>query len=194
LTYGILGVKTSLRLYSRLILFVFVTGHFFNHGLGLFSFDAMVARTEYLFRPMTHHHWLNAIYGGLFSSYNASTDLFVATAQFAHVRMVSNTNLFGVNGTVHSCCPYFWHAVPWRGIIQFTASIFIWTYACIGLHPWLRIYPSYAKVLNTALAFAVFLPTFPLLAMLQRVTVSLNWLNKKDGVHSCLQKQGLSLG
>lgn len=34
--------------------------------------------------------------------------------------------------------------------------------ACIGLHAWLRIYPRYAKVLNTALAFAVFLPKFAL--------------------------------
>jgi hypothetical protein len=87
LIYGILGAKTSLRLYSKLILFIFVTRRFPNHGLGLVSIDAMVARIKYLFRPVAHHHWLNAIYGGLFSSYNASTNMFVVTAQFPHVRL-----------------------------------------------------------------------------------------------------------
>jgi hypothetical protein len=48
LIYGTLGVKTSLRLYGRLILFIFVTGHFLNHGLDLISIDAMVARIKFL--------------------------------------------------------------------------------------------------------------------------------------------------
>ena len=41
-------MKTSLHLYGRLILFIFVTGHFLNHGLDLFTIDAMVARIKLL--------------------------------------------------------------------------------------------------------------------------------------------------
>ena len=61
---------------------------------------------------MTHHHWLNAIYGGVFSSYNTSTDLFVATAQFAHVRMGSNTNLFGLTALFILAAHIFGTRIP----------------------------------------------------------------------------------
>ena len=143
---------------------------------------------------MTHHHRLHAIYGSLFNSYNCNTHLFVTTVHFAHVRMGSNTNLFGVNGNVHSCCPYVWHAVPWRGIMQFTTSIVIWTHACIDLHAWLRIYPSYAKVQNTDLAFAVLLPTLALAGYVAAVNRILELAQQEGCVASLFAKKGLSFG
>jgi len=143
--------------------------------------------------PVADHHWLHAIYGNLLNSYNCSTYVFVATAHFAHARMRSNTNLFGVNGTVHSCCPYVWFAVPWRGIMQFTASIVIWTHACINLHAWVRAYPSYAKVKNTALAFAILLPTLAFAGYVAARNRILGLAQQEGWVASRFAKKGSAL-
>ena len=44
-------MRNRLRLYSGLILFVFVTGHLFNHTLGLVSLEAMEAARSIFIKP-----------------------------------------------------------------------------------------------------------------------------------------------
>lgn len=177
-------MQNRLRLYSGLILFVFVTGHFFNHALGLISVNAMMAGTQYLLEPWHSPIGTVLFVGALFihtgvairslwkrqtlrmSAWETTQVVLGLMAPFllaAHVlgtRALDETTNF--DPSYYTTLTVLWVAAPWRGVLQAAATIIIWSHACIGLHAWLRIYPTYARLQNIALSVAVVIPALAL--------------------------------
>ncbi|NQV98314.1 MAG: adenylate/guanylate cyclase domain-containing protein [Rhodospirillales bacterium] len=172
------------RLYSGLVLFVFVSGHLINHSLGLISIDAMIAGTRIFLAP-----WHTAIGSGLFigallihsgvalitlwrrrtlrmSTWEATRIVLGFTAPFilaGHVlatRVLDSTTAFDPNYT--TTLTVLWVIAPKLAVWQAFATLVVWGHACIGLHAWLRIYPFYARFQHSAVALAVLVPALAL--------------------------------
>ncbi len=200
------------RLYSGLILFVFVTGHFINSALGLISVEAMMAGTRYLLDP-----WHSVIGTILFagalcvhtgiafyslwrrqtlrmSAWETTQIVLGLTAPFilgAHVfgtRALLETTDFDANYA--TTLTVLWVIAPWRGIIQGLAAIVVWTHACIGLHAWLRNYPLYARLQNILLSIAVLFPTLALAGYLAAGNRVLDMAKEPGWVANIFAKAG----
>jgi len=177
-------MQNRLRLYSGLILFTFVTGHFINHALGLISVDAMLQGSRFfvdswhspvgtiLFTGALIVHTGVAIRAlwkrqtlrmSTWETLQITLGLLAPFLLAAHVfgtRALHETTSF--EPSYYTTLTVLWVAAPWRGIVQAIATVVIWTHACIGLHAWLRNYPFYARLQNIALSVAVIIPALAL--------------------------------
>lgn len=173
-----------LRLYSGLVLFLFVTGHLINHSLGLVSIDAMVAGTEYLLNPWHSLPGTILFMGAFFTHTGVAlwslwnrrtlrmsvwkwaqiilglTAPFILAAHVLSTRALFETTDF--DPSYYTTLAVMWVLAPKVGIWQAAATLVIWTHACIGLHVWLRVYPAYARFQNFALIAAVLVPAMAL--------------------------------
>lgn len=174
-----------LRLYSGVVLMVFLASHLLNHALGLISLNAMeVGRTVFL---------------GFWRS-DPGTILFMI-ALFLHValvfvRLVMRRSFRGmpmkeavqilmglaipplvllhVIGTrviheiygVHDSYAFvlfsLWIATPIQALVQSFALVFAWVHGCLGLHFWLRLKPWYDDALPYLYTIALALPILAL--------------------------------
>jgi adenylate cyclase len=177
-------MRNRLRLYSGLVLFVFVTGHFLNHSLGLISLDMMNRGSQYFLSPWQTGPGSILLYGSgiihagvaLYSLWQRRTlrmpaweatqliagmiaPLFLA----AHVIGTRGlTEVMGFSPNYGTTLNVLWNAVPWRGVVHAIAVCIIWTHSCVGLHFWLRIYPLYQRFSHIAFSFALIIPTLAL--------------------------------
>lgn len=201
-----------LRLYSGLVLFTFVVGHLLNHTLGLISIETMIAGNRYLLDPW-HTLAGTVLFLGAFcvhttialwslwkrrtlrmSVWEATRIVLGLTAPFilaGHVlatRVLADTTEFDPN--YYTTLAVMWKLAPPVGIWQAVATVVIWSHACIGLHAWLRIYPTYARYQSAALVAAVLLPSLALAGYVSAGNRVLE-LSKKDGwVAAVFQKAG----
>lgn len=179
---GTLGQR--LRLYSGLVLFVFVATHLINHALGLVSIDAMDA-----FRSVRSGAWRSLsgtilLYGALVLHIALALAKFVRrrtwrmnfweTVQLVFglaiplflFRHILGTRLphelYGVDDNYTYALWVMWPAEAWNQLFLITV---VWVHACIGLHFWLRLKRWYGRaflplfgacVLVPVLAFAGF--------------------------------------
>ena len=168
-------MRNRLRLYSGLILFVFVTGHFLNHSLGLISLDLMNRGAAIFVVPW--QSWLGSkiLYGAFFvhagvallsllrrrtlqmpawEAIQLIAGLVAPLILAAHVAgtrgLAGDTNFLPDYGTVLNV---YWNRVPWRGVLQAVALCVVWIHSCVGLHHWLRIYPLYRRFDSIAFSF-----------------------------------------
>lgn len=161
-------MTNRLRLYSGMVLFLFVTGHFLNLALGLISIDAMVAGSEVLMKPW--HTIVGSIL--LLSAFLTHTGLSIWSIWVRRAIQLDKlhyvqiglgliaplllfNHVFGsrfIDGSVnyepsfYTVLTMFWVVEPWRGIVQTGAVLIIWAHGCIGLDKWLRIYPVYNRL------------------------------------------------
>src|SRR5690606_843041 len=153
---GTLGQR--LRLYSGLVLFVFVATHLINHALGLVSIDAMDA-----FRSVRSGAWRSLsgtilLYGALVLHIALALAKFVRrrtwrmnfweTVQlvfglaiplflFRHILGIRLPHeLYGVDDNYTYALWVMWPAEAWNQLFLITV---VWVHACIGLHFWLRL-------------------------------------------------------
>ena len=173
-----------LRLFSGLTLFVFVTGHFFNHMLGLISLDVMNRASSIFITPWQSLPGTILIAGSfllhagiaLWSLWQKRTlrmpvssllqltlGLLAPLLLAAHVtgtRGLGEISDFDANYA--STLNVLWVVAPWRGILQGVALVVIWTHSCIGLNTWLRTKPGYLRFQPLAFALAISIPTLAL--------------------------------
>ena len=174
----------KLRLYSGLILLVFVTGHLTNNILGLHSFEAMDAASEW-----TTHPWRTEVGMVLMIGAFLTHFFLVSWSLFRRQTMKMKTweavqNIFGLlipvllighfagtkllnkvmglqNGYAFEMLALFEFA-PEFGTVQFLLVLLVWSHGCIGLHTWLRLKPGYLRLQTLPLALAILFPAVAL--------------------------------
>ena len=169
-----------LRLYSGLVLLIFIIGHLSNNIAGLHSFAAMDAMSEW-----TTHPWRSPPGTILLVAALLVHFLLVCWSLFRRQTLKMKTweavqNIFGMliplllvghilgtkilakfmglkTGYEFEMAALFW-AAPEFGAVQFVMVLLVWVHGCIGLHTWLRLKPWYQKLQLFALALAVGIP------------------------------------
>lgn len=175
----------KLRLWSGLILFVYVATHLLNHALGLISIEAMeLGRGPFAFV------W--AGYAGL-AVLGAAIAVHVALAfwalytreslrmhpweaiqlilglllPFILVQHVVGTIVLRLTFEAEINYTYImlvlWILSPLDGMVQVFVVVVAWIHGCIGMHFWLRLKSFYRPVQPYALTLAVLLPVTALL-------------------------------
>jgi adenylate cyclase len=174
----------KLRLYSGLVLLVFVIGHLTNNVLGLHSFAAMDAASVWTTHPwrtevgvvllvgafLTHFFLVT---GSLYrrqtlkmKSWEATQNIFGLLIPILLIGHFAGTKLLNkVMGLQNGYAFELWalfEFAPEFGATQFLLVLLVWSHGCIGLHTWLRLKPGYVRLQTLALSFAVLFPTLAL--------------------------------
>ena len=172
-------LERQLRLYSGLVIAVYVALHLINHSLGLFSVEAMDA-----LRSVIAPIWQNpvgtiALYGSLLvhfvlalrSLYRRDTlrmplweaaqltlGLLIVPMLVAHVVGTRLTrSLLDFDTTYHYVVTILWND-DWYRIKQPALVFVVWGHVTVGLHFWLRLKSWYIKALPFVYAFAILVP------------------------------------
>src|SRR5512147_480470 len=155
-----------LRLYSGLVMFVYLVGHLANHALGVISLEAMNAGGALTLEPwrtlpgtvLLASAALIHISAGLWSLYRRQTlrmpawqvaqttlGLLIPFALIGHVLGSRGLHeMFDVRGSYLTELAVLWVVLPEYGVLQAVLVVVAWLHACIGLHTWLRLKPWYA--------------------------------------------------
>jgi len=174
------GIGDRLRLYSGLVLLLYVVGHLLNHALGLVSLEAMEAATAITIEPWRTAPGTVLLAGAalvhvatsLWSLYarrslrlpawqlaQTALGLLIPVLLVGHVlgtRML--VEVFDVDQSYALELFFLWSAYPAFGITQTITLLVVWVHACIGLHMWLRLKPWYAAEQRLAFALAILIP------------------------------------
>lgn len=184
------NVIRRLRLGSGLVMFAYVTTHFLNHSLGLFSVDVMDRVLERIY-----DYWASPL-GSVFL-YGAFTIHFtlalwalwlrrslrmpvVEAAQLVlgfsiplflidHVlwTRVADTFYEAHSGYYSAQLHNYFVANPARGGLQLMVLVIAWIHAMIGLWFWLRLKPWYPRWQPILYAFALLMPTLAILGIFE---------------------------
>lgn len=181
-------LERQLRLYSGLIIAVYIGLHLINHSLGLASVEAMDA-----LRTVIAPLWQNpvgtiALYGSLLlhfllalrSVYRRDTlrmplweaaqltlGLLIVPMLIAHVVGTRLTrSLLDFDTTYHYVVTILWND-DWYRIKQPLLVLIVWGHATVGLHFWLRLKAWYTKALPYVYAFAILLPVLAVLGFIR---------------------------
>lgn len=171
----------NIRLYSGLVLFVFVSGHLANHAVGLISLEAMEAVRD--FRTLV---WRNSIGSvillaallshvvlafykfikrrswrmSLWEAVQLSFGLVIPILLIPHIVFTRTAvEAFSINDDYAQVLTALW---PDGALKQSFMLLIVWIHGCIGIHFWLRSkswYPSISWFLYT---LAVLLPVLSL--------------------------------
>ena len=179
----------AVRLWSGVILFVYVSMHLLNHALGLVSLSAMEAGRVWFLAVWRNPVGTGVLYGSLsthilltmWSLYSRRSlrmhrwevsqlvlGLLIPPILVNHIlgtRLVSE--LFGVVDNYHYIMLIFTHFAPSVGVQQIAMLIIAWVHGCIGIHFWLRLKPWYVAVRMWLFAGALLIPVFALLGFSQ---------------------------
>ena len=183
-----LGVR-RVRLICGLVLFTYAALHFLNHALGNISVAAMdrqLALQKLVWQPLPG---AIVLYGALLTHMSLGfwalyerrqfrwtrveiTQLvlglsipFLLTDHFVATRLA--LSFYGIDKNYPQELYSFWVAWPPGALRQMTLLLVVWTHGCIGLHFWLRLKPSYARLRPALFALAVLLPAFALMGQWQ---------------------------
>jgi adenylate cyclase len=184
------SVIRRLRLGSGLVMFAYVTTHFLNHSLGLFSVDAMDRALDRISQVWSSPVGGVILYGAFATHYSLalwalwlrrSLRMPVAEATqlvlgfsipFFLVDHVLQTRVadtyYGAHyGHYSTVLETYFVANPVRGGVQLTVLVVAWIHAMIGLWFWLRLKPWYPRWQLILFAFALLMPTFAILGFFE---------------------------
>ena len=175
---------SRLRLYSGLVLFVYVTGHLVNHTAGIVSLDAMNALNRLLGEPwrswpgtvllagaLTIHvglglYGLHARRRLSFRRWELAQLLLGISIPLLLAVHVWGTRIVdevaGVRVDYSAIMVILWVLKPTNAAIQALGLLVAWAHGCIGVHMWLRLQTWYAGWRWLALTLAVLLPALSL--------------------------------
>jgi adenylate cyclase len=171
----------QVRLACGLVMFTYIFLHFFNHALGIISFDTMEAWLQW------HLWWwrIPVVNGTLYTAaaIHLSLGLWAlyqrrhfryAAAEIAQLVLGFSIPLllashFGgerVAGWIYGRVPVsyapplfgYWITRPYMVAVQFTLLTVAWTHACIGLYFWLRLKSFFKWAWPMLFAVAILLP------------------------------------
>jgi adenylate cyclase len=180
------NVIRRLRLGSGLVMFAYVTTHFLNHSLGLFSVDVMDRALEriydywasplgsvFLYGAFATHYclalWALWLRRSLRMPITEATQLVLGfSIPFFLVDHVLQTRVGDTFYDAHfgyyaSVLHTYFVANPLRGGLQLMVLVIAWIHAMIGLWFWLRLKPWYQRWQPILFAFALLMPTFAIL-------------------------------
>jgi adenylate cyclase len=210
-----------LRLWSGLVLFVFVLTHFVNHALGLISLETLDAgRTLFLllwrnlpgtillYASLIVHMALAfwAIYNRRrldMPRWEGMQLLFgLAIPPLLILHILGNrlaAEFLGTSDTyIYNLLIYFVFQ-PLQLAKQILVMVVAWVHGCIGLHYWLRLKESYRRIVPLAYALALLVPTVSLAGVLvagrdvRRLAEDPDWLNAAMAKINFADEQGVGL-
>ena len=173
-----------IRLYSGLVLFVYVALHLANHMLGLISVDAMDAGLPYTVAPWRTLPGTILLTGAAVLHVGAALTrvylrrtlrmhpwqlaqlvlgLLIPFLLVGHVFAARGVDeVFDAHGNYHTELIALFVIYPVYGVLQAVLLVVVWLHACIGLHTWLRLKPWYAARQYYIFALAVLWPMLAL--------------------------------
>jgi adenylate cyclase len=178
------------RLWSGLVMLVYVTMHLSNHAMGLISLKAMDAVLVWVLWLWSNRPAQVLLYGAflvhftlaLWSLWERRT-LRLRPSEWTQIvlgfavpimlaRHVVGTrisdNYFSTYDLSYSYLLWIYFVrSPWHGVLQMATLIVAWSHAMFGLHFWLRIRPLYARVQPIVLVAAVLVPVLSLLGLIE---------------------------
>jgi len=177
--------EKRLRLWSGLIVTIYVIPHLINHSLGLISLDAMEAMRRVMAviwfgppgGPILLAAFLLHFFLSLFSLYSRSTlrmPLWEATQiglgilifPLILVHIIGTQvagQMLGFEPTYEYVISAIWVSDPIRGVQQTFMMFIVWAHMCMGLHFWLRLKDWYRKWTPVLYAIAILLPVLAFL-------------------------------
>ncbi len=177
-------MRNRLRLYSGLVLFFFVLGHFLNHSLGLISLQAAERGTALFIDPWRTGAGSVLLGGAAVIHVGCAVwslwvrrslrlppwELMQMILGFSaplllalHVAATRGlTEISGFESSYAGVLAALWIGDPLQGVIQAIALLVVWGHACLGLHTWLRLQVWYLRLQAVMYALAVALPAVAL--------------------------------
>ncbi len=183
------AVIRKVRLYTGLVLFVYISAHLLNHSLGNFSLALAergllvhkfiwqsVPGTTMLYGAFILHFCL-----GLYALYErrmaywtgselAQLLLGLAVPPLLVTHLVGTRIAFaayGIDKGYAQVLYSLWVSSPYICMVQQALVIVAWTHGCIGIWFWFRLQPWFARLRPPLLSVAVLLPVLALLGFLQ---------------------------
>lgn len=183
----------KLRLATGLILFVYITLHFFNHMAGLWSLESMNAARDVLHAPWWSQIGTVVLYGSLaihailalYAIYQRRRlqipfeeglqlilGLAIPLLLIGHVlgTRVAYT-LFDMRVDYMTVLAALWHVDPMNGVRQIVAFFAAWIHGCLGIYRWLRLMPWYRRWQPVFFALALLIPALSLAGAMQGAKV-----------------------
>jgi adenylate cyclase len=177
------------RLWSEIVLVVYLTTHLANHALGLVSVAALEAGRGWFLLLWRNPLGTAVLYGALAShvglalwslyqrrrlhmSIGEAVQLLMGlTIPFLLTSHIVGTRLahawFDVQDSYTSVVLALWWSRPDLGVLQVLVVLLAWLHGCIGMHFWLRLQPWYNRVVPWLFGMAILLPTLALLGFVQ---------------------------
>ena len=197
-----------LRLWSGLLLLIFLASHLINHAAGLWSLAAMDSGRQLFLAIWRSDLGTVLLYGALLI-HLLSALLYLYRTRTPDIDSVGTLRLLlglaipillvpHLLGTraVHELYRIwdnysyilfiFFELSPWSGVKQAVLIIISWLHACIGIHLWLRFKPRYNNLRWWLFAAALLMPTLALLGVwsggreVQRLVDDPAWAIQKD--------------
>jgi adenylate cyclase len=177
-----------LRLWSGLVIALFVTMHLLNHAFGVLSLEAMDEARPYLTAVWWNPVLVAALYASLAAHFGLAllslyrrrslrmpraealqlgAGLMIPLLLAGHVMSTRGANaLTGLDPTYQYVMLQLW-SNDWLRIKQPLLILIVWTHVLVGLHMWLRALSRhsewYSRWLPALFALAVLLPAMSLL-------------------------------
>jgi adenylate cyclase len=183
-----IGVR-QVRLVCGMVLFGYLVSHFVNHALGNISMEALASGLRYhtlfwQFPPVAFLFYTAVLLHaglGLWALYTRRQfsrraieplqlvlGLSIPMLLIVHVVGARlGQTLFGHEKFYPQELYAFYVARPYMIWQMFAVLIIAWVHGCIGLHFWLRIKASYARMAPYLLAAAVLIPALAMLGIYQ---------------------------
>jgi len=176
-----IGVR-QVRLITGLVMFAYIFSHFFNHALGVISYDAMEAWLWYhtafwreslvndtLYIAAVIHFSLGlwALYQRRHFRYTGAELIQLLLGLSIPLWLADHLGAQRLTGALFDTPPFnyatplfaYWVTAPYNIAIQFISLTVAWTHACIGLYFWLRMKSFFDWAAPYLLAVAILLPT-----------------------------------
>lgn len=179
------AIVIQVRLWSGIVLFVYLTTHFLNHALGLISLEAMNAGREWfvlLWRSLPGTVALYASFAthnllALWALYRKRTlrmpgweavqltlGLLVPPLLVWHVVGTRLSHeLAGTQDTYTAVVLVLSQLDPLAGLRQVVVLVVAWIHGCTGMHFWLRLRPWYPRFARAIYSGFLLLPVLALL-------------------------------
>jgi adenylate cyclase len=180
-----IGVR-QVRLITGLVMFAYIFSHFFNHALGVISYDAMEAWLWYhmsfwreplvndtLYIAAVVHFSLGlwALYQRRHFRYTGAELIQLLLGLSIPLWLADHLGAQRLTSTLFDTPPFnyatplfaYWVSAPYNIAIQFISLTVAWTHACIGLYFWLRMKSIFDWAAPYLLAVAILLPTLAMI-------------------------------
>ncbi|MCP4330743.1 MAG: (2Fe-2S)-binding protein [Alphaproteobacteria bacterium] len=177
----------QIRLFTGIVLFVYVTTHFLNHALGLISLDALDAGRRVFIAVWRNPVGTILLYGSLIVHFALALQAIYArrrlnlrayewvqlllglSVPFILALHVFGTRMahevYGVDDNYVYALLVQWHFSPQIGIQQIVLFAIAWIHGCMGLHFYFRLKRHYAPLLPYLFAGTLLVPTLGLLGV-----------------------------
>jgi len=177
-------IVRAIRIWSGLLLLIFVTCHLLNLSLGVISLEAMDAARPYLsgiwssiflatllLVALVSHYFL-----GLWALFRRPTlrtnpqdlvqlfsGLIVVPLMATHVVGVASLKINEVPFNYAAATKFFWLGQPSLGLLQVVLLSVVWIHGCAGLFTWMRSREGMRNMLGWVYPVAVAIPVLALL-------------------------------